>query len=433
MKSAGAIVARGVRRMPSFARRRFADLFMSLRRACCLILWFAAVLSAAAPVRAQSDGEAYAPLALRAGVFDFHPAVGVEAIYSDNPGQLSTNVRGAAGIRITPEFELKSDWARHALWIKASGERIDYADQPEQTTMDGKVESSLKLDIRRNTTAEVMMTAAQSQATSGSSEVPDDAAGKRNDYEFTLAAAASRDAGQLAGTIRTELLRLLYGDVELLDGSTEDNGDRNYIEARAALRVMQGRAALRPFVEIEISPRLHDAKTDRNGLRRNSFGATLKAGAEINASEIWSGAAGLQYDFRNYEDDALEDFSGGGVFAELAWRPSRLTTISLVAGTGFDESANDGVSGNHTHSAEISVAHALRENLMLGVSGAADYSAALGSDARSVTLEAGGKLVYALNRVLSLTASYQRTRYMSFSDSGDYEETEVGAGLKISR
>jgi hypothetical protein len=91
------------------------------------------------------------------------------------------------------------------------------------------------------------MTAAQLQTTSGSSEVPDDATGKRNDYEFTLTAAASRDAGQLAGTIRTGLSRFVYGDVELLDGSTEDNGDRNYIEASAALRVMQAGTVLRPL------------------------------------------------------------------------------------------------------------------------------------------------------------------------------------------
>jgi hypothetical protein len=64
---------------------------------------------------------------------------------------------------------------------------------------------------------------------------------------------------------------------------------------------------------------------------------------------------------------------------------------------------------------------------------AADYSAALGSDARSVTVDAGAELVYALNRVLSLTASYEHIRYLAFSDSSDYEETQIGAGLKISR
>jgi hypothetical protein len=160
---------------------------------------------------------------------------------------------------------------------------------------------------------------------------------------------------------------------------------------------------------------------------------TLKAGGEIDASEVWSGATGLQYDFRNYQDETLEDFSGGGVFAALAWRPSRLTTVSLLAESGFEESANDGVSGNHTQSAEITIAHALRENLTLELSGAADYSAALGSAARSVTLAAESELSYALNRVLSVTASYQHTRYMSFSDSGDYRETQIGAGLKFSR
>src|SRR5215208_1771273 len=147
-------------------------LSMSFRRACCLILCFAAVSSAAAPVCGQGLSEPYAPLALRAGVFDFHPALEVEAVYSDNPGQISSDRRPAAGIRLAPELELKSDWVRHEFRFKASGERIDYADQPEQTTMDGTVEGRLKLDIRRNTTAEVTMTASQSQATSSSSEVP---------------------------------------------------------------------------------------------------------------------------------------------------------------------------------------------------------------------------------------------------------------------
>ena len=75
---------------------------MSFRGACCLIVCFAAVSSAGAPVLGQSfdpvsngpdqpnfeaqeiqpirrktDSEPYTPLALRAGVFDFHPALGV--------------------------------------------------------------------------------------------------------------------------------------------------------------------------------------------------------------------------------------------------------------------------------------------------------------------------------------------------------------------
>jgi hypothetical protein len=116
---------------------------MSFRGACCLIVCFAAVSSAGAPVLGQSfdpvsngpdqpnfeaqeiqpirrktDSEPYTPLALRAGVFDFHPALGVEAIYSDNPGQLSSDSRPAAGIRLAPELEFKSDWVRHEIKFK---------------------------------------------------------------------------------------------------------------------------------------------------------------------------------------------------------------------------------------------------------------------------------------------------------------------------
>jgi hypothetical protein len=198
--------------------------------------------------------------------------------------------------------------------------------------------------------------------------------------------------------------------------------------------VMRGNSAgVRPLAEVEVSPRLHDEKTDRNGLRRDSFGVTVRAGAEIAAGALWSGTAGLQYDFRNFADGELADFSGPGAFAELVWRPSRLTTVSLFAESGFEESAITGVSGNRTQDAEITLAHALKENLTLKVSGAAEYSAAQGSGSRSLTVEAGGEVEYAINRVLSLIASYEYTRYLSLGDGGDYEETEVTAGVKISR
>ena len=50
-----------------------------------------------------------------------------------------------------------------------------------------------------------------------------------------------------------------------------------------------------------------------------------------------------------------------------------------------------------------------------------------------VTVEAGGELVYALTRAVAITASYEHTRHISFSDGSDYEETEGGAGVRISR
>src|SRR5688500_6355414 len=134
-------------------------------RGHCLVLWLAAVFTAGTPAcgetrdsmaavaelrdfevseakpaaRMDRSNEPYAPLGLRAGVFDFRPSLEIAAVISDNPGQLSADARSAAGGRLTPELELKSDWVRHGFHLKASGERSDYVDQPELATMEGQI------------------------------------------------------------------------------------------------------------------------------------------------------------------------------------------------------------------------------------------------------------------------------------------------------
>jgi hypothetical protein len=337
-------------------------------------------------------------------------------------------------MRLAPELELKSAWPRHSFWLKASGERTDYADAPELAALEGTLDSRLMLDIRRNTTAELLLSATQLQSTSASSEVPDDAAGKRTDDEIMLGAGVSRTGGRLEGRLRTALSRLVYGDVELSDGSTEDNGDRNYVEGSAAVRLTAGSSAeIRPLVELAISQRLHDEKLDRNGVKRNSQSVAVRAGAEFAADGLWSGTIGLEYDFRHFAETEFADFSGIGVFAEMEWRPSAITRVKLTAETGFEESASAGVSGYRTQDAEIDFIHAFRDNITLTLSASLDYSAAQGASSRSLAVEAGGEIAYALNRALSLTASYGHMRYVALAEDGDYEETEITAGLRISR
>jgi hypothetical protein len=391
--------------------------------------------AARAQVRTLRESDPYAPLGLRAGTFEFRPSLEIAAVGSTNPGQASGEARPAAGVRLAPELEIKSAWPRHSFWLKASGERIDYADGPELTALEGTLDSRLMLDIRRNTTAELLMSAAQWQSTPASSEVPDDAAGKRTDDEITLGAGVSRTGSWLEGRLRTALSRLVYGDVELSDGSTEDNGDRNYVEASAAARLTAGSSAeIRPLVELAISQRLHDEKLDRNGVERNSLGIAVRAGAEFAADGLWSGAAGLEYDFRHFTESEFADYSAIGVFAEMEWRPSAVTRVTLTAETGFEESATAGVSGYRTQEAEIDLVHAFRENITLTLSASLDYSAAQGaSSSKSLAMEAGGEIAYALNRALSLTASYGHMRYIALAEEGDYAETEITAGMRISR
>ncbi|NJM30980.1 MAG: outer membrane beta-barrel protein [Rhizobiales bacterium] len=108
----------------------------------------------------------------------------------------------------------------------------------------------------------------------------------------------------------------LYDDLELLDGGTEDNGDREYAEPAVSIRATYSEPpSFKPFVEVGYAPRFHFKSTDRNGENRNSHGLNARAGVVIDRGPIWSGEAALVYSARDYEDSALKTANVLGVDA----------------------------------------------------------------------------------------------------------------------
>jgi S-adenosylmethionine synthetase len=76
----------------------------------------------------------YAPLGLRAGSFDWFPAVELVGGYSNNPSR-SPNKRGASLLTVAPELRAQSNWSRHELKSELRGSYTGYSPDETPTLM----------------------------------------------------------------------------------------------------------------------------------------------------------------------------------------------------------------------------------------------------------------------------------------------------------
>ena len=385
------------------------------------------------PKRRQ-EAEPYAALGLDLGGLTLFPVLRAGIIASDNPASASSNRKGDIGLRLRPSLRITSDWIRHELTVEGAGDFIAYADQNDNDSNNADIRARLRLDVLRSTTLTLGAGYTLTQENGSDSEVPDTAIGNRTDQSFSQDAALTRRFGRLSTTLKAGAIWQYYSDVDLAGGGKEDNGDREYVEPLAGLRVgYEASPSLQPFVEVAYAPRLHFEDRDRNGLDRDSDGYRLGAGVAFEPSPLWSGELALVYILRDYADPALDTIDALGLDGRVTWRPSELTTLDLALSTSLNETASADSSGSRVHGARIGVTHDLRDYLTLAGSAGVDYEDFQGSDETELTLRTNAGLVWRMNRWLAWTLDYDFIyNDSSLPDSDDYEN-RITAGIEVRR
>jgi len=170
---------------------------------------------------------------------------------------------------------------------------------------------------------------------------------------------------------------------------------------------------------------------DRSGLRRDSRGGFLRAGLAFNASDMWSGEVALRYDYRDFEDRTLATVATAGLDASLVWRPSRLTSLTFTASTGLDETATAGASAIGNWTGQATLAHNLRDNIVLSLGAGAEFDSYQGIAQDELTLTADVAVSYLLSRNVEVVARYAFTDFLTETPGGDYVENRVSAGLRF--
>lgn len=385
------------------------------------------------PVQARnriSQTDPYAPNGIRRGSFVLSPEVEIGSVYSSNVRSQSRDGPDDTGMRIAPRIALRSDWERHAVTFDYAGEHVFYDRFDEQNVNNFSLAASGRLDIRSTTTLDVTAGFGQSQRSSSDFEVPDTAQGLRDDQTYTVTSRLTHQMNRVIAQISGAATWFRFGNVDLGPGSEELNEDRNYVAPSAGLRLgYQTSDAVQPFVEVTYSPRIHDLKVDRNGLRRDSQGVVLRSGVTVNDGAVWSGEVAVRYEYRDYEDATLASQSAPGLDANVTWNVSEITSVAFTANSKVTETSDPLIGGAVNYTAGIVLAHQFRDNLAGEAGVSLDYINYEGvSD--EVVIGASLGVAYAIQPNIELIAGYQFTS-QDPGKAGGYDEHRLSTGARF--
>lgn len=394
--------------------------------------------------RLKVDEDPFGAVGFYRGSMLVKPAVELWTGHDTNPGRIKDG-KGSWLYMVAPELLVASDWERHSLIADLRGAFTGYSlkndangtaalpvdiDRPEFI---GRV--SGRLDVSRDTR---IISETRLQIGTDNPGSPNIEA---NLQRYPLFAAVGGTLGGAHSYNRFEVAakgtvdRTVYQESTLTDGSRSSNADRNFNQYGGALRgSYELMPHLKPFGEVSIDQRERDLEFDRNGFARSSRGRTARIGSSFELSRLITGEASIGYTRRTYEDPRLRDASGFLGSASLIWKPTGLTTVTLVAQSSIDETTLPGVSGVITRNYNAQVEHAFRRYLIATLKAGFTTANYDGGDDRSDRIySVGGDLIYKLNRDLHLKAQLRHDWQKSSIEGDDYQATLFMLGMRWQR
>jgi hypothetical protein len=398
------------------------------------------------PSRRASADDPYAPLGVEAGPFVLRPTLEAAGGYDDNPDRSPEGGKGSKFLRLHGEIDGRTDWSRHEIGIRASGQIRKYTDLPS-SGLEPEVSAAAtgRLDVTERTQINSELRASLAASRPGDPETPTSIKGD----EITRSVGATLGVAQRFNRLSLRLDGLVdrytVDDAKLRSGETLDNSDRAYNAYEARLRAAYELSPrLEPFAEAAMITRDYDKKFSNTAInddnepvpdrrRLGSDGWSLRTGARFELSRLVTGEAAVGYGRQTPKDNGLKPVEGLLVDGELAWAPSALTTVRLSAKSALQETTLQGAGGVLSRNLGLSVEHFLRRNW--SVTGRASFDRAdyKGTARVDDAFTLGLETEYRLTRSLALTGSIEKLWLDSSIPDDDYDATIVEVGLRLRR
>jgi hypothetical protein len=383
------------------------------------------------PKRIEDDP--YTPAGISAGSFTLRPSLEIAEGYDDNPFRVQ-NGKGSWFTLLNARMHARSNWLRHELEGELRGAFTKYTDVDNNDRPEAEARLRGRIDVNTERRIEWEARALLSTQAAGTPESITSA--KRPPLVYTYGANAgyvqrfNRFEAGFYGSVE----RSTYEDAKLLNGTTQDQSDRNYTSYGARLRgsyeSMQG---VKPFAEVSADTRVFDEEVDSGGFRRSSDGIYARVGSEYELRGYLTGSFSVGYGRRTYDDPLLPAIGGLMFDSSLVWQMSGLTKVSFKAISEISETTLAGASGALKREATLTVDHAFRRWLVgsAGVSyGTYDYK---GIDRSDDKLGFSASLTYYPNRYMALKGEYRRDIYHSSTPGQDYTSNIYLLSLKLQR
>ncbi|AUX77872.1 outer membrane beta-barrel protein [Sinorhizobium fredii] len=384
-------------------------------------------------LRMRIDPEAGQAPGIRIGSFVLKPALSETFNHERQKNGSASQSRTflETGLKGT----LTSDWARHQLSVIGEGVLQDNISGEGEEEPRADVDAELRLDLSDETTAKLSAGYSFEREDANDPNAIANAVEQSAVNTYRLGAAVERDLGLVRGSLGLDFERQTYGDVELDNGTTLSQEDRNRNTGTLTGRLgYELSPALIPFLEASVGKSIYDLRRDTLGFERSYMSYAGRAGMEVDLGEKLNGELALGYETFRLDDDRLGDLGGLSVDGRVNWSPKRGTDVLFGLLTYLDPSTTAGNPGSINYELTNIITHQLRSSLVATLSNSLtlrDFpSDAAASD--EATWRTGAGLTWDMSRYLALTGdvSYERTN-RDIGPSSD--TTRVGVGLTLRR
>ena len=383
--------------------------------------------------RPLATDDAYAPLGIKLGTFTLFPAFTQSLGYDTNPDQTTNGLaRGSVALRSEGELNFRSDWSASELAGELRGGYSNFPENDAASRPNGAGAVRLRLDANRDLRVDVEGRFLVDTQRTSSPDLQAAAVSRPIVATYGTALGATQNFNRLQVSLRGSVDRSEFEDARLSNGTVLPQSDRNLNQYGLRLRTAyEISPVITPFVDILADTRVYDLRRDSTGLRRDSDGIGITAGATFALNRFLAGEISAGWQHRTYVDPSLRDIDAPLLNAALVWSASPLTTVRFGAVTGVTETAVQGSSGILTEATTLEVQHDLLRNLSITLGGALLRNEYEGTAIRETGFSATARLDYRFNRWLTFRGSYIYQQIDSTVSGASFKDNTLLFGMRV--
>jgi len=376
------------------------------------------------------------PIGLKAGTFTFFSQIQVSTARTDNVFSTTAEKKSDTILTLRPSFELQSDWRRHAVALAGTGEWGKFSRYKSEDVLRGALTGEARLDFTPFIAAGLRLSMASDQEGRGSPDANAGATGpvRLRSYEGQLSLA--QRFNRLVATLRAGLSLTDYDDVDLRDGGSDNNDDRDVETRSIGLRLAYELSpAASVYGDLELDRQSNRQRIDDDGFRRSSDGWRGALGANVEIGRVARINLEVGYAARDYEDARLAAIGAVTADGLLTWSVTPLTTLRIGAGTDIGATTVASASARVTRRASIGIDHELLRHFTLGADLTYENERLRGGSEteKTDTISASFGGEYRLSREASIEARFRREVERAGDNSGDTTENIASVGLTLRR
>ena len=298
------------------------------------------------------------------GTFLVFATLGAEASWNDNIYARSDIKAADEVLAMRPAIAAKSQGSRSDLEFQSQADIERYAHHASEDVVTWSVAGRGRFELGRDTTVATRLQFASNIEQRGTTG--DTLFGTRpvGYGQITVDLKLDQGFNRTRLTISGHLDRYRYAPRDL-DGTVIDLSYRDYTYLEGKARIAQAMSpGVAAYVDLELDNNTYAFYVPQAGQRDSTQYAGL-VGVAFGLNRLLQGEAAVGYFHRDFRGSLNHPIGGLDYNLSLAWSPTRLTTISLIADKAYQRAPLLGVAGFEQQDVSLTVVHELRRNLLL--------------------------------------------------------------------